>query len=100
MAAAANAIEPAAKQAAIPGQSGGSAAPSVIIVEVLGYGGGTDEDQTDSEKRKDRQSSNGYDTNNVVRLLGNGTFDAEDLKSLTAAERNALAHQIATPAEP
>jgi filamentous hemagglutinin family protein len=96
---AANTIQPEAKQAAIPGQ-GGSATPSVIIVEVLGYGGGTEENENDNEKRKDRQSSNGYDTNNVVRLLGNGTFDAEDLKSLTAAERNALAHQIASPAEP
>ena len=101
LAAAANTIEPAAKQAAIPGQSGGSATPSVIIVEVLGYGGGgADEEPVDSEKRKGQQSSNSYDTNNVVRLLGNGTFDAEDLKLLTASERNAVTRQMTETVEP
>ncbi len=94
-----NTIEPAAKQAAIPGQGSGNAQPSVIIVEVLGYGGGVDDEHTDREKRQGRQSSNGYDPNNVVRLLSNGTFSADDLKPLTASERSALASETRMPAE-
>jgi hypothetical protein len=76
--------------------------PSIIIVEVLGFGGGGGEEQPDSEQRRSsgRQSSNNYDSRGMVRVLGNGTFTAEDTKQLTAEERNTLTTQVSAPGSP
>jgi hypothetical protein len=69
---------------------------------VLGFGGGSGEEQPDGEQRRsrDRQGSNNYDSSGMVRVLGNGTFTAEDTKQLTAEERNTLTTQVAAPGSP
>lgn len=87
----------ATQQTATPTQSA-NAQPSVIIVEVLGYGGGTDQNQNDDEQRRHRdRRSSGYDTNNQIRVLGNGGFSEDDTKQLTASERETLATRFAAP---
>jgi filamentous hemagglutinin family protein len=81
-----NAASDAAKAAT---QSNAGAQPSVIIVEVLGYGGGGE--PQDEERERDRQSSReGYDPNSAVRMLGNGRLTAEQMGGLTEEERQRL----------
>ncbi|MGO4685639.1 filamentous haemagglutinin family protein [Hyphomicrobium sp. 2TAF46] len=98
---ASNASGAAAKQAANPAQSGASEQPSVIIVEVIGFGGGNDGADDEERKRRERQSSNtNYESNGMVRVLGNGNFTAEDTTQLTAEESNRLASQVVAPSSP
>jgi hypothetical protein len=47
-----------------------------------------------------RQSNNNYDSNGMVRVLGNGTFTAEDTRQLTTLERDTLARQVVAPSSP
>jgi len=86
----ANNIGAASQQLEKPSTNNGSEKASIIIVEVLGYGGGNPEGGDEGRKRdnKDRQSN--YDPNGMFRVIGNGALTAEQNKNLTEEERAKL----------
>jgi hypothetical protein len=85
----------ATQQATLPAASNsGSDRPWIIIVEVLGYGGGDNEDgqrQEDEQRRKNdgRQS---YDQNSAVQVVGYGGLTGREARSLTEQEKQELSH--------
>lgn len=72
----------------------GSERPSVIIVEVLGYGGGDGETQTDKEKPRpapeQRSQAPSYDPSSPVQLVGIGALSPEQAQRLSPDERSQL----------
>lgn len=83
----------ASQQTATPTQGSGNAQPSVIIVEVLGYGGGSGEEddrkreQLRTEPRDERRTQN---PNSPVQILGAGKLDQAAMDQFTAEERQRL----------
>ena len=80
------------QQTATPTQSA-NAQPSVIIVEVLGYGGGEERPQQDRQKedeQRKRTEQRAYDPNSAFRAVGNGRLTEEQRSKLTERERESL----------
>lgn len=89
---ASNSAGAAAQQAATPSQGSGNTQPSVIIVEVLGFGGGDGNERAPNDEERERQRGSGdqrtYNTNSPYQVLGVGVL-TDDQVSRLAAERRA-----------
>ncbi|MCK9914327.1 filamentous hemagglutinin family protein [Microbacteriaceae bacterium K1510] len=88
---ASNAAGVAAQSATTP-QTETAKQPSIIIVEVLGFGGGDNPDQKtapDNEKRSSLDAP-AYDPGSKFQVIGNGELTDEQKGRLTAQERSGL----------
>jgi hypothetical protein len=71
-------------------QTGANERPAVIIVEVLGYGGGSDSDgkkEEDDKSRQKRSDVRGYDATSPHQVLGLGPLTDSQIASLAAEKR-------------
>jgi hypothetical protein len=66
--------------------------PSVIIIEILGYGGanGTTNDQQQQDKRKKLNTQASYNPASMFRVIGNGNLTSAQRNELTTEERGNL----------
>ena len=84
----------ATQQTGLPAQSGNNGQPSVVIVEVLGYGGGGEDGSPDNgQRKKDERSSlenQSYDPRSKFQVIGNGELTNEEKSKLTEDERKHL----------
>ncbi len=79
----------AAVKDAAPGQpqSTPGEQPSIIIVEVVGYGGGDGTEPTPNDKRRKDNGKQSYNPDAPVRILGHGTLTAGQIQALTPEEQ-------------
>ena len=89
---AANDTSGANQQKALPAQPS-SDQPSVIIVEVLGYGGSGDEQEQQDDQRRKKKDRQSYDPSSSIRYVGAGPLTEEQKQQLTPNERTKLSLQ-------
>ncbi|NVO17593.1 MAG: filamentous hemagglutinin family protein [Rhodoplanes sp.] len=83
----------AAKEAAAPTQSSATDRPSIIIVEILGYGGSQDGEERGRNREPERRSDNAapvYDPRGPVRILGVGPLTDDEKRTFAADVRDGL----------
>ncbi|HEY8334805.1 MAG TPA: filamentous hemagglutinin family protein [Tardiphaga sp.] len=84
----------ATQRSSTPTQGSGNAQPSVIIVEVLGYGGGSDSsDQPntgEAPKRHPYEERQSYDPNSMFQVVGGGSLSEDQKRKLTDEERTKM----------
>ncbi len=81
----------AAQHPQLPGQSNDSKQPSVVIVEVIGYGGGEDSEPVQPDESKQRKSGperRSQDPENRVQVLDVGELTATQRRELVEEKRN------------
>ncbi len=84
----------ATQQAAMPAPANNGNSPSVIIVEVLGYGGAsgdapnTKDDQDEQRRRAGEQHS--YNLDGAVQVLGHGDLSEQEKQLLNEDEKRKL----------
>jgi filamentous hemagglutinin-like outer membrane protein len=85
----------ASQKPTTPEQPAGSDRPSIIIVEFLGFGGGSGEpaNQDDDRRKRDNQQGMRQDSNSAVQVLGAGSLSEHAQQYLTAEEKAKLNNQ-------
>ena len=81
----------AASKVESPKASSDHGGPSVIIVEVLGYGGSDGNDDDDRSRSKPEQRS--YNPADPIRIVGYGPLGRRETQDLTAEEQHKLSQQ-------